>query len=81
MSILNRSVCENFFIIKINKEKLLLVESFDNKNFMVRLGTYENHILIYEIRASNNYQLRVKLLLIKLTILLRSLKDKVVLKM
>jgi hypothetical protein len=37
--------------------------------------------LIYEIRASNNYQLRVKLLLIKLTILLRSLKDKVVLKM
>lgn len=57
---LNMNIKDNFALFRDN-EKVVLIESFDNENFEVRLGTLEKLEKIADIHAATTEELNKKL--------------------
>lgn len=62
MFVFNMSVKENFASFKDNNsEKIVLIDSFDNKEFSVRLGNIEQSFLVGNIFANTDDELNTQL--------------------
>lgn len=56
----NMKITHNFALFQ-NEDKIVVVDSFDYKNFEVRYGTIENNQLISTITPSNSEDLNLQL--------------------
>lgn len=62
MFVFNMSVKENFASFKDNNsDKIVLIDSFDNKEFSVRLGNIEQSFLVGNIFANTDDELNTQL--------------------